>query len=236
MASLAERHVDPVTRDRLFFFIMSVIVAAVTLSGFLLQFAAGRSTLGAPWWVHLHGVTMVGWLSIYVCQNWLVWRGQVAAHRKLGWIATIFVGWVLIAGLLTPPATIAAHRVPAAFSDSFFLMMDWLNVVWFAGMVWAGVLLRRATDWHRRLILGSAFIVMLPGIGRLSLLLDRGPIALFGMILPLWLAAVIYDWITRGRPHPAYAWGFGAFVLMIAITDPLAQSAPVQAFTHYLAG
>jgi hypothetical protein len=137
---------------------------------------------------------------------------------------------------VTTPVTIAAHRTPPAFEPPFFLMMDWLNVIFFAGIVWAGVALRGASDWHRRLMLASAFFVMLPGVGRISLILDTGPLGMFGMILVLWLVAAVYDWMTRGRPHLAYAWAFGAFVVMVAITGPLAMSSPVIALTHYLQG
>ena len=33
------------------------------------------------------------------------------------------------------------------------------------------------------------------------------------------LAAVLYDWKARGRLHPAYAWGFGA-VLVVHLSRP----------------
>lgn len=41
MASIAGKHVDPVTRERTFFFIMALAIATTVVCGFGLQFLAG---------------------------------------------------------------------------------------------------------------------------------------------------------------------------------------------------
>jgi len=80
--------------------------------------------------------------------------------------------------------------------------MDWLTVLVFAGLTWAGVRMREQSDWHRRLMLCGALQVMTPGLGRIL------PLPLLGswMLWAIWLAvmvfasaALIYDLVTRAR-------------------------------------
>jgi len=119
MATLAEGvRQAPISRDRRFFFIMSVAIAATVVSGFTLQFAMGRSSLGAPWWVHLHGLTFMGWLVIYVTQNILVFRGDVATHRRIGMVAAGYVGWMVLVGLSVNTLAAINHRIPPFFETT----------------------------------------------------------------------------------------------------------------------
>jgi hypothetical protein len=212
-------------RDRSFFLIMAMVIAATVVSGFTLQFIAGRSSLGAPWWVHVHGLTFMGWLLIYLTQNFLVWRGDLASHRKLGRVAAFYVGWMVLVGLSLNTLAAINHRIPPVFEPNVFLVMDWMTVIVFAGLTWAGVRNRLRTDWHRRLMLCGAIIVMTPGVGRLL------PLPLLGtwIIWTIWAA-------TRGRVHPAYAWGFGTITLAIALIRPIAFTPPLLALTAKLMG
>lgn len=237
MTNLTDTHLRTTERDRLFFFVMALAIAVTVVAGFALQYAMGRSSLASPWWVHLHGVTMVGWLLIYVAQNWLVWRGQTHNHRKFGYVASFYLGWVLVVGLATTPTTIAFHRDPPFFGSAVFLMMDGLNIVTFVAIAGIGIAMRRESDWHRRLMLCSAFLVMMPGLGRLSPLPLLGSWilwAIFTTALPFWIAAATYDLITRRRIHPAYLWGFCAFVTMTALIRPLASTALVTNIIKHL--
>ena len=226
-------------RDRSFFLIMAIVIAATVVSGFTLQFVAGRSSLGAPWWVHVHGLTFMGWLLIYLTQNLLVWRGDVASHKKLGRFAAWYVGWMVLVGLSVNTLSAINHRIPPVFEPNVFLVMDWTTVIVFAGLTWAGVRNRNRTDWHRRLMLCGAIMVMIPGVGRLL------PLPLLGtwIIWTIWAVmlaymsvAVIYDLATRGKVHPAYAWGFGSITLGIALIRPIAFTPPLLALTAKLMG
>src|ERR1700761_647982 len=141
----------PASRDRGFFLIMALAIAATVVSGFATQFVMGRSSLASPWWVHLHGLTFMGWLGIYVTQNVLVYRGNVARHQRLGMVAAGYVGWMVAVGLSVNTLAAIHHRIPPFFEINVFLVMDWLTVLVFAGLTWAGVRMRRRMDWHRRL-------------------------------------------------------------------------------------
>ncbi|MBN8807077.1 MAG: hypothetical protein J0I47_02385 [Sphingomonas sp.] len=238
MATLADTTIRPIERDRLFFFVMSLAIAAVVVGGFSLQLVEGRSTFASPWWVHVHGVTFMGWLGIYLTQNWLVWRNDTLAHRKLGRIAAFYVGWMVLIGIGANTMAAVHHRIPPFFEPNTFLVMDWLTVLVFAGLTWAGVRFRERTDWHRRLMLCGAIQVMTPGVGRLlplPLLTQTQQLwTIWACLVPFMAAAAIYDWRTRGHVHVAYAWGFGAITLAVAVMRPLAFTPPMLALTHYL--
>jgi hypothetical protein len=240
MATLAEgvRHA-PISKDRGFFLIMAIAIFATVVSGFTLQFAMGRSSLGAPWWVHLHGLTFMGWLLIYLTQNVLVYRGDVARHRRMGMIAAGYVGWMVVVGLSVNTLAAIYHRIPPFFEPNVFLVMDWLTVLVFAGLTWAGVRMRNRTDWHRRLMLCGALQVMTPGLGRILPLPLLGTWTLWAIWLAVMVfasAGVIYDLVTRGKVHPAYYWGLGTITLAVALMRPLAFSPPMLALTAALTG
>ena len=121
-------------RDRRFFFLMAVAIAATVVAGFGLQFAAGRSIIALPWWVHVHGLTVMGWLALYLVQSWLVWRGDLVRHRRLGKIAAGYVGWMVLVGLSVNTLAAITHRVPSFFELNVFLIMDLMTVSLFAGL------------------------------------------------------------------------------------------------------
>jgi hypothetical protein len=240
MATLAEgvRHA-PISKDRGFFLIMAIVIAATVVSGFVLQFVMGRSSLASPWWVHLHGLTFMGWLTIYLTQNVLVFRGDVARHRRIGMVAAGYVGWMVVVGLSVNTLAAIMHRIPPFFETNVFLVMDWLTVLVFAGLTWAAVRMRNDADWHRRLMLCGAIQVMTPGVGRLLPLPLMGTWILWGIwavMLVYVSVAAIYDLVTRGRIHPAYYWGFGTITLAVALMRPLAFTAPMLALTAKLTG
>lgn len=239
MATAAPPRLHPIIRDRLFFFVMALVIAATAISGFVLQLAAGRSTFHSPWWVHVHGLTFMGWLALYCTQNWLAWRGSVVDHQRLGRIAAVYVGWMVLVGISVNTLAAIHHRIPPFFEVNVFLVMDWTIVAVFAGLTWAAVRLRGASDWHRRLMLCGAIQVMVPGVARLLPLPAMGGWMLWGIwaaLLPFMAAALIYDVRTRGKVHPAYAWGFGAIVLGLVLIRPIAFSPPLLALTRTLTG
>ncbi|MFA6113721.1 MAG: hypothetical protein WC729_07000 [Sphingomonas sp.] len=230
---------DAVVRDRGFFLIMALAISATVVAGFTLQLAAGRSSFASPWWVHVHGITFMGWLGIYVVQNLLVYRDNLALHRRLGRFAAVYVGWMVLVAVSVNTLAAIHHRIPPFFETNVFLVMDWLTVLVFAGLTWAGARMRYRTDWHRRLMLCAAIQIMTPGVGRLL------PLPLLGtwIIWSIWLVmlvyigvAVTYDLVTRGKIHPAYYWGFGAITLSVALMRPLAFTPPMLAVTAALTG
>ena len=82
----------------------------------------------------------------------------------------------------------------------------------FATLVGAGLYLRRTPAAHKRLMLLATMAVLTAAIARLPYVLPLGPLAFFGLTDLLVVAAMVYDWRTRGRVHPALLWG-GVFLI-----------------------
>ncbi|HTM97015.1 MAG TPA: hypothetical protein VL100_14550 [Croceibacterium sp.] len=242
MATIASPEVtgpSPLQRDRAFFFYMALALLVTVLAGFGFFFAIGASSFNAPWWVHLHALSMATWVLLFVAQNALVYRGDVALHRKLGVFAVAWSAWIVVLGLGFTAMDVRTHRVPPFFEPNFFLVMDWLNIVVFAGLVGAAVRLRTNAGWHKRLMLGAMINLAAPAWGRLILpiVFDQRGVWLIALaLLGYFGVAMLHDRRARGTVHPAYWWGAGSLIAWHALSFALAPLEPVVALTAKLAG
>lgn len=224
MATVAVPGASAEARERRFFLLMAVAIALTVIVAFSLFYAAGISSFGSPWWVHVHAVTFVGWIVLYVLQNTFVFRNDVALHRKLGRIGAVYAGWVVLVGLVLTPLTLAVGRSPPFFTPSYFLALDWVNIVIFGALMYAAIRNRRRTDWHRRLMLCATICVIAPAWGRLIVLGGAemtAPVNAAFLLLYV-IVGMLFDWRNRGRVHPAYYWGAAALIVFAAATELLA--------------
>lgn len=215
-------------REARFYFILSCAMAFVLLAAFGFHFAMGRSSFASPVVVHVHAVLAMGWLGIYVLQNWLVASGNVAAHRKLGWIAALWVPAMLVVGVATTVNAVQMGRVPFFFMPQRFLFGDPLTLLCFGALTAAALVMRRRTDWHRRLHLCAMAALMGPGFGRLLPMPFMGPYAfeiaaMCGLIFPL--IAMLRE-VRQGKGlHRAWAIGVPAIPLTLLAASLLGHSA-----------
>ena len=238
MASTAQSTDATEQRERKFFLAMAILVALSVAPAFYVFFQAGFASFSAPWWVHVHAVTFMGWLGIFVLQSWLVAKGKVASHRSLGKMAAAYAVWMVVVGLILTPATLSAGRIPPFFTGPYFLALDWLNVVVFAALIGFAIRLRKQTDWHRRLMLCATIIVIAPAWGR-WIVLAGFEMNAWSNIVPLLgyiVIAAIGDLMLRGTIHKAYYWGVGALLVFGGVTGLLAQVPPFIALAESIAG
>lgn len=224
MATLAEPRIG-VGHDGRFFMIGAVLMTALMVAGFSLQFAMGRSTFAAPLLVHAHAVVFFGWVVIYLAQNVLVARDAMSLHRRLGWIGAFWVVPMLVLGLAVTLSMVRQGHAPFFFRPLHFLIFNSLTLVTFAGLTAAAVALRRQTQWHRRLHFCGMSLLLGPGFGRLlpmPLLQPFAWEASFAACMLFPLAGMVADLRRGERIHQAWWWGMGAmsacFVLAELIT------------------
>lgn len=215
-------------KERLFFLVMAGLITLTVVIAFGLFFSAGFSSFSSPWWVHIHAVTFTIWIALYVSQNILVYRNNIALHRKLGRIIAVYAVWVVIVSLILTPLTLMVGRSPPFFTPSFFLALDWTNIVVFALIFYAAIVNCKRTEWHRRLMLCATVCLIAPAWGRIIVLSGNAMTSwnnVGGLLLYI-VVAMIADWFIRGRIHPAYYWGFASLVGMGVVIELLAAFTP----------
>lgn len=217
----------PFARDDRFFLYSAIAMTAVMVGGFSMHFAAGRSSFGAPAIVHVHAVVFFGWVAIYLAQNLLATTGNIALHRKLGWLATAWVGALLVMGFVIAIRAAQNGTVPFFFQPQQFLVFNPLSLVFFAGLTSAAIALRKQTGWHRRLHFCGMTLLLGPGLGRLLPLPLLIPYAfevvnVVTLLFPV--AGVVADLRRDGRVHPAWWWGIGAILAFSLLVPVLTHS------------
>lgn len=238
MATLVDRPVAAHSGNEGFFLGAAIAMTFVIVAGFSHQLAAGRSTFYSPPLVHAHAIIFMGWVTIYLAQNILVASDRMDIHRRLGWLAAGWIIPMIVLGFGVTLAMVRRGQVPFFFQPLHFLVFDPASILTFAGLTSAAIILRRRTEWHRRLHLCGMAMLMGPGFGRLlpmPLLQPWAWEASFaaGLIFPI--TGVVADLRRNRRVHPAWGCGIaamiGAFVLIEAITYSSAGQSLYRAIT-----
>lgn len=231
MATAAIASIDSDARFQLK---LTGLMALIFVAAFSTNIVLGRSSFGAPVIVHLHALVFFGWVALTLLQTGLAVGGNLTLHRRLGWLA---VGWIIAMVPLGTAVTVhivQAGRAPFFFQPQRFLIDNPLNILAFAGIAGAALVLRRQTGWHRRLQLCALAAVMGPAFGRLLPLPFVTPYAFIVAGLPGLLFPALMAWREYrrdGHVHPAWAWGTAPVPLTLALSWVLAAS-PIGAAVY----
>ena len=224
-----------------FFFTMACIMAASIVAGFGFNAAVGRSSFGAPLLVHIHAWVFMGWVGLYLAQNALIFSGNVALHRRLGWLSALFIPAMVVMGVLITRHSLQTTGGPPFFDQNQFLISNPIQLLGFAGMVGWAVAARKNTGWHRRLMFCAFAMLTGPGVGRLLPNPFLIPYAWYASaILPAVLfpaIGMLADKRRYGAVHPAWLWGVATVLGIQLVADLVAYSDWGIAFTRdFLAG
>lgn len=227
MATLADRSHRPTLGDEGFFLRGAIAMALVIAVGFSTQLAMGRSSFSSPPLVHAHAIVFMGWITLYLLQNVLVANGTMALHRRLGWIGA---GWIVLMLVLGCAVTVAMARrgqVPFFFKPLHFLIFNPVALFTFAGLTVAAIMMRRRTEWHRRLHFCGTSLLLGPGFGRLlpmPLITPWAFEATFAALMIFPMVGAIADLRRSGRVHPAWKWGIATMVGSLLFTEAITYS------------
>ena len=218
MATIAGKPVDRQVRERRFYSRMAIFLVVLVFLGFAPSFylrdivpSYPRPNPTLPPSVMLHGLLFTLWMALFIAQTQLVAAGRRDIHMALG-KATMLLGVALIPVmyLITIWQVERANQPP--FTDPLtWTIIPLVVIIPYAVLIWQGWVRRREAQWHKRLLLSAAILlVMGPAIGRLPI----APPTLggFSFVLLLGLALFIplfvWDRRTQGRVHPATWLGF----------------------------
>lgn len=225
MATVASPAIDAQTRERRFYSRMALFLVVLAFVGFapsfylrgmVPEFPRPNPTL--PPSVMLHGLLFTLWMLVFVAQTQLVAAGRRDIHMKLG-AASMFLAIAMVPVMyLVGVWQVARNNVPP-----FTTPLDWTSLPLFAIpafvlLVWQGWKRRRQAQWHKRLMLGAAMLVVLgPSFGRLPLAPPskvQFAVQLTATLL-FFVPLFIWDKRTIGRTHAATWLAFGVYVLSL---------------------
>lgn len=233
MATLAQRGAG--AEGTRFYTIMAFVMALVIVAGFSLNLAMGRSSFALPAAFHVHGMIFMGWLGLYLAQAVTIASGNRALHRQLGKLAYVLIPAMVAAGVMIILVSIRGTGGPFFFAQNEFFISNLAGLLVFGGLAWWALRVRRHTGWHRRLMLVAMSALTGPGLGRLlpmPLLIPYAwPIAVAASFV-FGAVAMLVDWRTNGRVHPAYWWGMGINVGGFLASMALAYSPIGYAITE----
>jgi hypothetical protein len=243
---------------------MAAICLAIAVVGFMPTFFLPlvQGKFVAEPIVYIHALILYSWVTLFFAQTWLASKGRIAAHRTWGMLGiaivtamTFIVTWIVSMQISKasapgqPPAL--AHAVRAFEWVSFSGLTLFLVPVFVLAIV---MVARR--EIHKRLMLLFTMGLMGAPIARWFFVLlapptvpgapqsDMPPPASVS-IMPeltgdlLIVAAMVYDWRIRGRPHPVYVLGLLYFVVLQVSVTPISESSAwqiVAAAIGHLAG
>jgi uncharacterized membrane protein YozB (DUF420 family) len=198
------------TRNHRFFVGMALAIVATVLVGFAPSYylKAFSDTAPLSGLVHLHGLVATGWILLFVTQTWLIARHRTALHRRLGLAAFALVPLFSAVSLAT--AIAAARRDVAIDAEDAlsFLGIGVSDAVVFFVLASAGILLRRRTETHKRLMLLATICILDAAIGRWPSTIFSGSAVAYSVWTDVFvLMCVVHDLISRGRVHQAYLLG-----------------------------
>ena len=122
--------------------------------------------LDYPLIVHCHAVAFVGWLVLFSVQVALIGNGRPDLHRRLGMAGAGLAAVMVVLG----PATalfVDAARYSATGRTPEFLALQLTDILAFAGLTAAALLLRAVPAAHTRLMLLGLIYISDAGFARL---------------------------------------------------------------------
>ena len=230
MATVVASGSDRKASERKFYSRMALFLVVVVLLGFSPSFylrnvvpSYPRPNPTLPPAVILHGLVFTSWMALIVAQTQLIAARKHAVHMQLGTLGMLLAILMIPVMYLTAVWQVARANQPPFTDPLTWTIVPLAVIVPFAVLVWNGWAHRRDVQFHKRMMLSAAIIVVMgPAIGRLPL---APPTLLGGSIqlilgLALFIPLFLWDRRTIGHVHPATRLAFTMAAITVAV--PLA--------------
>ena len=236
-----------------FYFGLSLVFALVAFGGFTPSYVAPPAGQFPPI-VHLHAVLFFAWTILLIVQARLA-QSSLQTHRALGLagisLATAMVFTALAVIVRGLGASVEAGTEAGTRALSIVPVFAIAAFAVFFSLAVANV---RRPESHKRFIVLATIALLPAAMARVLFRLFAPPDAALGMVAPiadvaatlnliivpalfadaLLIAAIVYDWRTRGRPHRVYVIGGLCLVASQLLRPVIAQTAAWQAVTSTL--
>src|SRR5690349_17837319 len=230
MATIAASPADRKSSERKFYTRMALFLVFLVLLGFSPSFYLRgivppypRPNPTLPPSVVLHGSVFTIWMALIVAQTQLIAARKHEVHMRLGKLGMLFAILMIPVMYFASVWQVARANQPPFTDPLTWTIVPLATIVPFAALVWAGWQKRRDVQWHKRLMLSAAILVVMgPTIGRLPI----APPTLIGFSIQMLLGFLLFVpmalWDRRaiGFIHPATK--FGVAMAALSVIFPLA--------------
>ncbi len=207
-----------------FFFIAHLVLLVALFVGFSQSFYLRPlfSTHPLPTMLYVHGAVLTSWFLLTAMQGWLIRTRHLSLHRKLGYAIAAYAAVVIIMAAVAD-AQMASEIDSAADPENIVVWANLFTLILFATFVTLAVVLRKRPDMHKRLVLMASISIVGPALARFSVWpifpggFSARPFYGIGGLLLLFGSLIVYDLVTRRRPHPASWIGAVAIVVSLAV-------------------
>ena len=199
--------------DRYFYFLLSLIVAVVTVAGFSKTVDAGliHAAPRRPVLLWLHGAAFSAWVVFFILQSGLVRIRKVSWHRTLGWIGAALAALMVVLGCVVSVVMGRFDALVMKNPDPAFLSVTFWDMAAFGTLVGLAIVWRGKPEVHRRLLVVGTCCLLDAGFGRFQYIFDHDLMywCLDGVIL----LGVARDLLVDRRVHKVYLWALPAVVV-----------------------
>jgi hypothetical protein len=180
-----------------------------------------------------HGVSMTGWMVLFLVQPLLIVSNNRRMHMSLGILGAMLAGLVVILGLWTAIATarVEPDVVLWGLHRKQFMAIPIFAILTFGAFVTIGVRNRRRPEIHRPMMLLATLMVMPAAVDRITGVPDLWTLTAWGRLFGPFFAPIVIGAaflalktaLTRSFDR-WFAGGFvvlsliGAFIMLIAPT------------------
>ncbi len=218
----------------------ALVAIAFVFAGFAPTYYL-RNAFGGPELTtlkHVHGVVMTAWFTLFLVQARLVATGRTAVHRKLGLAGIAIALLVMAVGMMVAIASVRSGSTPVGLPPLVFLVLPVGELVAFATLFTAAIVLRTRSAYHKRLMLLATVAMLAPAFARLpfEFVAAGGPPVFFALTDLVILGCIAFDTARNRRLHPAFAVGF-AFVVAVQFGRlAISQTPQWMTFAQWIVG
>lgn len=203
---------------RRFYVIMAGVFMLIAFGGFFPTYwhKLATGTFGGAPVLHIHGAFFFTWTLFFFMQTSLVALGRTPDHRAWGMAGIALATGMAFTGVL---GTINLMQVAAGIGmldeGRRFAIVPLVSLAFFVVFFAVAIVKVKEPEVHKRLMFIAMIPLMQAAVGRIFRTLFAppgtvGPAPVFVTVPPglvvdlLIVAAMVYDWRTRGRVHPVY--------------------------------
>jgi hypothetical protein len=225
--------------NRYFYFAMSLLVAAIVVTGFKRTVNENlfHPAIPRPYILWIHGSVFASWVIFFILQSTLVRIHKVSWHRSIGWFGAGLATVMVPLGVTTAIIMGRFDAVQLHYKDAYaFLSIPFYDMLAFGVCIGLAIYWRTKPDVHRRLILIATCGLMDAPFGRFDYLFNNN--LFFPCLDLLILFGVARDLLVDRRVHKVYLYALPLLIIGQSLAVYMWRSNPSwwQQISHAILG